>query len=48
MDHQQAKAILKESGKPVEFSPDMDTVKLQGEYTIEELQALLQLMEYNA
>lgn len=49
MNHTEAKAILERTeGDPPVFSRDMDTVTLYGEYTIEELQAMLQLMEYTA
>lgn len=46
--HQEAKEVLEQAaGKQPQFSRDMDTVILDGEYTIEELHAMLQLMEYN-
>lgn len=43
-----AKAILEKSDGDVSFSEDMDVVDLNGSFTIDELHAILQLMEYEA
>lgn len=49
MTHDEAKQILEQiDSQPPKFSRSMESVVLAGEYTIEQLQAILQLMEYNA
>lgn len=48
MNHQQAKEILKNAEGDICINDDEGTVRLDGEFTIEELHAILQLLEYTA
>lgn len=48
MTHEKAQIILGQMDGQPQFSRNMDSVVLAGEYTIEQLQAILQLMEYSA
>jgi len=48
MTHQQARAILEASKASIAVDEDDGTVTVNGTLTIEELQAILQLLEYTA
>ena len=49
MTHVEAYDILDQAcGQYPKFSEEMQSVILEGEYTIEQLKAVLQLMEYSA
>lgn len=48
MDHAEAKKILAESSAVVMIDEDDGTAAINGKLTIQELQAILQLLEYNA
>lgn len=48
MNHEKAKEILQQMESQPQFGKNMDSVILNGEYSIEQLQALLQLMEYTS
>jgi hypothetical protein len=49
MNNKDAEEILSASGNEIDFDTDSEnTVLLDGEFTIEELRAILQLMEYEA
>lgn len=47
MTNDEAKNILQNSDFYFEFWDDYGGVTLDGEFTVEELQAILQLMEYS-
>jgi len=48
MTHTEAQKIIQNSSSAVDFSEDMSNVELRGEFSIEDLHAILQLMEYEA
>lgn len=49
MTHDEAEKILEQAdGQYSQFGKDMDSVILEGTYTINQLRAVLQLMEYTA
>lgn len=48
MTHAEAKKILSESSADVQVDEEQGTATINGELTIEELHAVLQLLEYNA
>lgn len=48
MTHTEAKKILDTADGDIAFNAEMDSVQLNGTFRIEELQAMLQLMEYSA
>jgi hypothetical protein len=48
MTHEEAKKILSESSAEVLVAEEIGTAIINGELTIEELHAVLQLLEYNA
>jgi flagellar basal body P-ring protein FlgI len=48
MNHNEARKIISESGSEVVLDEENGTVIINGEMTIEELQAVLQLLEYSA
>ena len=47
MNHDEAREILADSKAYVLIDEDNGTARLNGDFTIEELQAVLQLLEYN-
>ncbi len=48
MDHAEAKQILAETDAEVLIDEDSGTARINGELTIQELHAVLQLLEYTA
>ena len=48
MNHAEAKKILSGSSADVQVDEDRGTAIINGEVTIEELHAILQLLEYTA
>lgn len=48
MTHAEAKKILSEASADVQVDEDQGTATISGELTIQELQAILQLLEYTA
>lgn len=48
MNHSQAKAILEASDATIVLDDDAGTASINGTVSIEELQAVLQLLEYSA
>jgi|APLak6261700835_1056253.scaffolds.fasta_scaffold30808_2 hypothetical protein len=48
MTHSEAKKTLQESAAHIDVDEDSGTAIINGKVTIEELQAILQLLEYNA
>ena len=48
MTHDDAKKILSESDADVSLDVEIGTATIDGELTIEELRAVLQLLEYSA
>lgn len=48
MTHDQAREILAESNATIEVDEDAGTATINGKVTIQELQAISQLLEYNA
>lgn len=48
MTHNEAKQILDESNAEVVLDEETGLARLNGQFTIEELHAILQLLEYNA
>lgn len=48
MTHQEAKQILDRSDSLIIIDDDAGTAKIDGELTVEELHAVLQLLEYSA
>jgi hypothetical protein len=48
MTHNEARKILSESGANVVLDEENGTATIDGELTIEELSAILQLLEYSA
>ena len=48
MNHPQAKGILEASDATIVLDDDAGTATINGTLTIEELQAILQLLEYSA
>ncbi|WGS88581.1 hypothetical protein ACQE3E_23320 (plasmid) [Methylomonas sp. MED-D] len=48
MTHQEAKQILEQSDAKISIDEDAGTATIDGELTIEELHAVLQLLEYGA
>jgi len=46
--HPEARAILEQADAKIVLDEDRGTANISGELTIEELQAVLQLLEYNA
>ena len=48
MTHDQASSILAEAEASIELDEEAGTATITGTVTIEELHAILQLLEYNA
>lgn len=48
VNHSQAKAILESSDATIVLDDDAGTATINGSVSIEELQAILQLLEYSA
>lgn len=48
MTHDQARAILAEAEAAISLDEDAGTVTIKGTVSMEELQAILQLLEYTA
>ncbi len=48
MTHEEAKQLLEESDAQIVIDEDAGTATINGELTIEELHAVLQLLEYSA
>lgn len=48
MNHPQAKAILEKSEARIVIDEEAGTADINGKLSIEEIQAVLQLLEYNA
>ena len=48
MTHPEAKAILEKSDAKIVLDEEAGTANIDGQLTIEEIQAVLQLLEYNA
>lgn len=48
MTHDQARAILAEAEAAISLDEDAGTVTINGTVSMEELQAILQLLEYTA
>lgn len=48
MTHAEAKAALQESSAQIDVNEDSGTATINGTVSIEELQAILQLLEYSA
>jgi hypothetical protein len=48
MTHQEAKKILEQSDAQIIIDDDAGTATIDGELTIDELHAVLQLLEYSA
>lgn len=48
MTHDEAKSILEESDAQITLDEGSGVAQLNGQFSIEELHAVLQLLEYNA
>lgn len=48
MTHPEARAILEKSEAKIALDEEAGTATINGELTIEEIQAVLQLLEYSA
>lgn len=48
MNHEDAKQVLAECGEDIELDEENGMARLHGWFAIEELHAVLQLLEYNA
>ena len=48
MNHDEAKAILSRTSATISLDEEYGTASLDGEFSIEELHAILQLLEYTA
>lgn len=48
MNHVEAQQVLDGSDAQIELDEENGLARLSGEFTIEELQAILQRLEYNA